>query len=123
MSSSETTMYAGQAIETVAYLKYSDRKFRRACQQVLLLNNQIADTQVHYDRAVNDQHRTYRYTLRLRLATLEGIRNMYHDYAVNKADELDELQDRLIEAGLLQEETEDIDSEDSESGEDEPMEH
>lgn len=60
-----------------ALILQKDGKFQRACAQVLLLNNMVQDLQTRYDRAVAQNMRQYRYTLRLRLCTVEGLRNMY----------------------------------------------
>ena len=38
---------------------------------------------------------------RLNLATLEGVRNMLYEYAADKADMLDDMQDRLLASGQL----------------------
>ena len=81
----------------------SDRKFRRACQQIRLLNHRIEDAQTRYDRAYTINRRSFRYTCRLQLATLEGMRNMYYEYACHRADELEVLQEELIGAGLISE--------------------
>lgn len=48
----------------------------------------VKDMQSRYDRAKNENRRSFRYHLRLRLAVLEGIRNMYNDYAHEKANEI-----------------------------------
>jgi len=79
----------------------TDRKFRRACQQIRLLNHRIEDAQTRYDRAYKNNRRSFRYTCRLQLATLEGMRNMFYEYACNRADELEALQEDLISAGLI----------------------
>ena len=52
-----------------------DAKFQKACEQVLVLNNMVKEPQIRYDRAARDNLRTYRYALRLRLCTVEGLRN------------------------------------------------
>ena len=88
-----------------------DKKFRKACQQIVLLNNQIEALQVRYDRAYKANQRTFRYSLRLRLATLEGVRNMFYEYAYRRADELEALQDQLVELGVIQDSDEDSDNE------------
>ena len=74
-----------------------DRKFRRACAQIVLLNNEIEALQTRYNRAMKTNRRSFRYSIRLRLATLEGIRNMFYEYASRMADELEELQERVVE--------------------------
>jgi hypothetical protein len=78
-----------------------DRKLRRACQQIRLLNHRSEDAQIRYDRAYKKNRRSFRYTCRLQLATLEGMRNMFYEYACNRADELQALQEELIAAGLI----------------------
>lgn len=89
---------SNQALET---FRLTDRKFRRACQQIRLLNHRIEDAQIRYDRAYKTNRRSFRYTWRLQLATLEGMRNMFYEYACNRADELEGLQEELIAAGLI----------------------
>ena len=86
-----------------------DRKFRRACRQVVTLNNKITDLQARYNRAYSVDRKSFRYTLRLQLATTEGMRNMYYEYACRRADELEAIQDQLVDAGVLSESEEDID--------------
>lgn len=78
-----------------------DRKFRRACQQIRLLNHRIEDAQIRYDRAYKNNQRSFRYTCRLQLATLEGMRNMFYEYASHRANELEALQEDLIRAGII----------------------
>ena len=87
--------------DTLAVFHSQDHKFRKACQQIRLLNHRIEDTQARYDRAYSNNQRSYRYTLRLQLATLEGMRNMFYEYACCRADELEELQEKLIAAGYI----------------------
>ena len=77
-----------------------DGKFQRACAQVLLLNNLVQELQTRYDRAVLDNRRQYRYTLRLRLCTVEGLRNMYYEYACQSADEIEALEDTMRQLGV-----------------------
>ncbi len=95
-----------------------DRKFRLACRQIRLLNHRIEDTQLRYDRAHSADRRSFRYTLRLQLATLEGMRNMFYEYACQRADDLEEMQERLISLGLVTDGS-DEDEEEEEWGEEE----
>ena len=78
-----------------------DAKFRKACHHIRMLNRRIEDVQVRYDRAFSSGQRSFRYTHRLKLATLEGMRNMYYEYACLRADELEEMQDVLIRQGYV----------------------
>ena len=63
----------------------SERRFKRACEQIVQLNYKMSDLQSRYSTAKKENHRSFRYSLRLRLAVVEGLRNMYYDYAHNKA--------------------------------------
>ena len=83
--------------ELIQQMREIDKKFRRVCEQLVLLNNRIEAYQKRYDRAVRNNQRSFRYQHRLRLVTLEGVRNMFYEYASNRADKLDEMQDRLME--------------------------
>jgi hypothetical protein len=84
------------------------RKFRKACSQVILLNNRIQDAQTRYDRAVGQRRKSFRYVGRLHLVTLEGVRNMIYEYASRAADELDALQDKLVFLGLMEDAAEEM---------------
>lgn len=78
-----------------------DTKFRRACHHIRVMNRQIEDFQVRYDRAFASGRRSFRYTHRLKLATFEGMRNMYYEYACRRADQLEQMQNVLIQKGLV----------------------
>lgn len=78
-----------------------DRKFRRSCHHIRMLNRRIEEVQIRYDRAFAAGRRSFRYSHRLKLATYEGMRNMYYEYACRRADELEKMQDVLIQRGLI----------------------
>ena len=69
-----------------------NRKFRKSCAQLILINNLIDETETRYNRSQSENRRSYRYILRLKLCTLEGVRNMFYEYAYAKADELEKMQ-------------------------------
>ena len=77
-----------------------DTKFRKACSQVLLLNSLLKGFQSRYDRAAKDNLRTYRYHLRLRLCTSEGVRNAFYEYATQMADRIETMESRLEQMGI-----------------------
>ena len=77
-----------------------DTKFRKACSQVLLLNSLLNCFQSRYDRAAKDNLRTYRYHLRLRLCTSEGVRNAFYEYATQMADRIETMESRLEQMGI-----------------------
>ena len=107
--------------ETIAKMRALDSKFKLACKQILVLNQRIKDKQVRYNRAYKVNQRSWRYTLRLQLATMEGVRNMFYEYAYKRADELEALQDILEEAGVMEsgddEEEDDMEWDDEHEGE------
>jgi hypothetical protein len=95
-------MAASKAIEAYASL---EAKFDKACTQLRLLNGRISYVQSRYDKAAAANSRSFRYTLRIELVELEGVRNMYYQYAKAKAEELDHLKLQII--GSLPESGED----------------
>ena len=81
------------------YKAYSamEVKFERACSQLTILNAKIAETQLRYDRAASVNRRSFRYSLRIQLVELEGVRNMYYQYARAKAEQLDLMKQQIIQ--------------------------
>ena len=92
--------------EMMISFHHLDRKFRTSCHHIRMLNRQIELIQIGYDRAFSAERRTFRYSHRLKLATYEGMRNMYYEYACRRADQLEVIQDVLIERGLISESSE-----------------
>ena len=76
-------------------LEEVEAHFNRACNEISVLDQKLNDVQVRYERANRDVNRSMRYHLRLRLATLEGIRNVFYEYCVKKADEINSLRASL----------------------------
>ena len=75
-------------------------KFQKACRQVVVMNNQCKEINTRYKRVVRDNLRNYRYLLRLRLCTAEGLRNMYHEYSCRQAEKIAYLEENLREIGV-----------------------
>ena len=76
-----------------------DSIFQKACKQVPLLNNFLKEIQIRYDRASRDNLRTYRYALRLRLCTVEGLRNALYEYATQQASKIEKMEDDIRKMG------------------------
>ena len=74
----------------------AERKFRKACIQITLLNTTLQEMQQRYRRAKADNFKCFRYNLRLKLAVVEGVRNTYYDYAHIKAEQVAELRQQLF---------------------------
>ena len=55
-----------------AQLYETENRFRRACQQIILLNSRLEELQLRYDQARLGNHKSFRYNLRLKMATVEG---------------------------------------------------
>ena len=95
-----------------------DSIFQKACNQVLVLKNFLRELQTRYDRASRNNLRTYRYALRLRLCTVEGIRNTIYEYATKQASKIEKMEDEMRKMGqeptvlydLVAEESDDVDS-------------
>jgi len=77
------------------HLLDTERRFRRACEQIVQLNYKFDDLQCRYLKAKKENMRTFRYSLRLRLAVVEGMRNTYYDYAHRKAETVAELRKEM----------------------------
>ena len=70
--------------------------FQKACDQIVLLNQKLGEVQKRYKNARRTNNRSFRYNLRLKLAVVEGVRNMYYDYAYAKADQVADLRRELF---------------------------
>lgn len=103
-----TTLRPNDCSELMEKIRSTNRLFRQACDQIIVMNNQINYLQTRYNRALNKNLRSFRYSLRLKLATLEGVRNMYYEYASRKADVLEHLQILLMAQGMGESEAQDI---------------
>ena len=105
--------------ECIYKIRDLNRKFRLSCSQLLLLNNLIDETEVHYNRSKAENRHSYRYILRMKLHTLERVRNLFYEYAYEVADKLETMQLELYrrtgikwnETLAVESEGEDCDSE------------
>lgn len=80
----------------VLRMNHIDHRLGHAKQQVALLTEQIDAAQRRYDNAVAAGHLSFRYTGRLKLATLQGVRNMYCQYICHCGRQLDVLHGQLL---------------------------
>ena len=69
-----------------------NKKFRLSCSQLIHINNLIEDVETRYNCSQAENRRSYRYILRLKLCSLEGVRNMFYEYAYAQADILEQMQ-------------------------------
>ncbi len=77
-------------------IKSKNKVFRKACSQIILLNHQIESSKTRYDRAKQIRRLSFRYTNRLKLTALEGVRNLTYEFACTKCEEIEILQARLL---------------------------
>ena len=66
-------------------------KFERACWQVRLLNQQLDDLELRFKCSTENGNRVYNYNQRIKLCVIEGVRNVYYEYAQRIGDKLDDL--------------------------------
>ena len=85
----------------------AERQFRRACEQVLILNKEVEHLTRRYDTATTIGNKTVRGQLRLRISVAEGVRNMFYEFADHKATIITQLQ-RLILATDDDEDSRDV---------------
>jgi hypothetical protein len=74
----------------------TERKFRKACLQLIFLNKRINNMKARYKKAKTDNFNRFRYNLRLKLAVVEGVRNMYYEYAHMKAEQVADIRRHLF---------------------------
>ena len=86
-----------QSLDKRFTLTETEGRFRKSCDQIVLLNQTLSAVQKRYKNAKRSHNRVIRYNLRLKLAAIEGVRNMYYDYAYNKADKIAELRRDLFD--------------------------
>ena len=102
MSPQNSTDITKQMSEYPAYdlirkIREVDEKFRKARIQIILLNNKIEALIVRYNRCTRQKRRSCRYAIRMQVATVEGVRNMYYEYARRQCQNMDALQRKLKE--------------------------
>ena len=81
-------------------LHRAQTKFRKACIKLTLPNKQLTDVKMHYRQAKEDNFRCFCYNLTLKLAVIEGVRNMGYDDAYMKAEDVARLRYDLFRETL-----------------------
>jgi hypothetical protein len=92
-------------------LRHAEIFFRRACEQVFVLNRQVEEATLRFHDADAASNKVRRYNVRLRLSVLEGVRNMFYEYAAKKAADIVELQRCVLDADFSSDDGDDSDSE------------
>ena len=81
--------------EMYAQLYESQRRFSRACDQILLLNSRLHGLRKRYLSARSSDYKTFRFPLRMRILVAEGLVKSYYHYAAIKRSEILDLRSEL----------------------------
>ncbi|KAH3698642.1 hypothetical protein DPMN_086187 [Dreissena polymorpha] len=84
-------------LEQVEKLVKNELMLVRACEQVILLNDKIRGLSTRYQAARAENFKSFRYNIRIRLAIVEGIRNMYYEFARDRAEDVADLRKELYD--------------------------
>ena len=76
-------------------LQEHERHLVRSCEQIILLNDKIRGLTKRYESAKAEGFRSFRYNLRVRLAVVEGVRNVFYEYARDMAEDIADLRREL----------------------------
>ncbi|XP_061171876.1 uncharacterized protein LOC133181376 [Saccostrea echinata] len=84
-------------------LREQETYYGMACLQLTVLNQRFEQLAKRYDRADKLGQKSFRYSLRMKMAILEGVRNMFYEFATYKACSVNKLrQEILIEHAFLE---------------------
>ena len=72
-------------------LQEYERQFAWSCQQLYMLNEKARESKKRYERAASKNYRSFRYRNRLRLSVVEGVRNVFLQFARDIADNISDL--------------------------------
>lgn len=84
-------------LEQMEKLVKNELMLVRACEQVILLNDKIRGLSKRYHVARVENFKSFRYNIRIRLAIVEGIRNMYYEFARDRAEDVADLRKELYD--------------------------
>ena len=66
----------------------SERRFKRGCEQIEILNTHLLDTNQRYAAAKDADRKAHRYSIRMRIMTVEALLRTYCHYARQKRAEI-----------------------------------
>ena len=78
--------------EFIFKIRDENRKFEKACEQMVILNGLMKDISVRIERAVKADNNIHHYTLSQKSHIVEGIKYMFYLYAKKKVEEIDDLE-------------------------------
>ena len=89
-------------------LVVAEQHFRRACEQVLILNKEVEHLTKRYETTETVGNKTLRDQLRLRISVAEGVRNMFYEFAALKATVITQLQRLVLATELDDDDSSDV---------------
>ena len=110
-TSKNKTKMVMKRFEMYAKLHDYQRRFNRACDQILLLNTRLHGLRKRYKSARTDNCNSLRFPLRLRIIVAEGLVKNYYHYADMKRSEIIDLRTELAKVDDSEDEL-DISSDD-----------
>uniref|UniRef100_K1RAE6 Uncharacterized protein n=1 Tax=Magallana gigas TaxID=29159 RepID=K1RAE6_MAGGI len=84
-------MSSANVMQLAKRLDHSEIYFKKACLQTVMLDEKLSSASRRYRMTHAYVRRSFRYSLRLRLAAIEGLRNVYYEYAMIKAHEMQQV--------------------------------
>lgn len=80
----------------LAEMNELNNKVFYACTQVKMISQQIDLLNIRYKKALTNERHSFRYSLRLRLATYEGMRDTILKYARMTATKMDTIEEMIL---------------------------
>ncbi|KAK3094832.1 hypothetical protein FSP39_006851 [Pinctada imbricata] len=77
-------------------LREQEAYYASACVQLSALNIQMEQLAKRFERAEEKGQKSFRYSLRMRMAVLEGVRNMFYEFASLKANVISRLRHEIL---------------------------
>lgn len=77
-------------------LREQETYYGMACAQLTLLNERFEQLAKRYDIADKLGQKSFRYSLKLRMSVLEGVRKMFFRYATFKACHVNEIRHEIL---------------------------
>lgn len=73
-----------------------EKRFLLCCQQITLIDQKLDALQVRYHRSNQRNNKSVRYNLRLQIATMEGMRDIYYQYAKMKGLDIAQIRRNIL---------------------------
>ena len=67
-------------------LLVTERRLKRACTKIVLLNEELSDLRSRYAKACQENRHSYKESLKLRLDIVQGYMQSCYDYADRKGE-------------------------------------